>query len=303
MTSKALSGLTHVQILEFLRRLGRAGFNAELVREINHDGEENALARAIYRGLVSHPSFGRIHGMFTTPEHQIRKIQQWNQQYGWNIPAEFFAEAGRTIPVWPEEELVAVVLVPYLTDIRENHELVMTGMERTFRELVARAMAEQKHGSTMCHRTDKDHLRLYQGGRHRPGLRWEVIDVGLHRNRASAEMRSVAESPPSAGILAAAALHPEWVKSMGHVHVPSVWIPGYEVFNSEEGWARVPIIMFVPDCDKIEINIFWSDAHGAGDCVPSFVTKRKNRKSYDSRDDHALKPRAAPVVGKHITQK
>ncbi len=297
MANSALSILTKQEIAEFMRRLGRAGFNAELIHEvIQSDGDE--LARAMYCGLVQNPSFAFVHDLFRTPERQIRTIRQWSQEFGWNIPPESFAEAARTIPAWPEEKLVAVVLVPYLTDIRENHELVMTGMERTFRELSARFMAGHKEARTMCNSTDANHLRLYPSGRHRPGLFWEVIDLGSHPGKAIQDVHhSPVEPPPGAGVLAAAALHPEWVRSMSHEGpIPFVWFTGYQYNVPTEGlWGRAPLIEFDARYGIAEITCYWASAHWGGTAVPTFFSPgaRTGRTTNDSRKKTSVSPKSS----------
>ena len=82
----------------------------------------------------------------------------------------------------------------------------------------------------------------------------------------------VPEKSPHAGILAAAALHPQWVKSMDGDKVPYVWIPGYEVnVPGENPWGRAPRLNFsCGDCE-IELYCICCGDYDSGWAVPSFV--------------------------------
>ena len=127
----SLSHATDGEITEFKQRLSRAGFTPDLLREINKS-PENEMARILYEALMRHPCFSLVHGLFTTPELQLSRMRHWNEEFGWKISDEWFIRAEKTIPVWPEEKLVAVVLVPYLGDKIRRVARAMSGMEHTF---------------------------------------------------------------------------------------------------------------------------------------------------------------------------
>lgn len=115
-----------------------------------------------------------------------------------------------------------------------------------------------------------ERLRLLSGIEHKVGLRWEVIDLGCQRNKKPMDVRS-SKSSPNAGILAAAALHPNWVKSMDGDKVPYVWIPGYEVQVPDEGpWTNVPDLFFDRGRREIQLYYRWSGSCNSGWAVPSF---------------------------------
>ncbi len=267
----SLSTATDGQITEFKGRLARAGFSAEIVREVNA-GDSNELAEVMFEALMRHPRFALIHGLFTSTEKQIVRVREWNKEFGWGISDEAFASAEKSVPAWPEEKLVAVVLVPYLADRQAEDDTVTTGLERTFHELWMRAKAEQD-ASWRWDGYDKagsDRLRLHKGIEHKVGLRWEVIDLGCSRNKKPMDVRN-AKSSPHAGILAAAALHPNWVKSMDGDKVPYVFAPGYEVqVPDERPWTNVPRLFFARDDREIQLSCNWCDYYHSSWAVPSF---------------------------------
>ncbi len=216
---------------------------------------------------------------WTSPEEQIQTIMNWNYEFNWGFSDEDFDKiTNSAIPKQPKKELVAVVLVPYLGDKINEDGTVVTGLERTFHELWMRAKAEQDANWRWdgYDKAGSDRLRLLKGIEHpstisgRASLRWEIIDLGCNRNKKPMDFRN-SKSSPSAGILAAAALHPNWVKSMDGDKVPHVWVPGYEVqVPGEEPWAGVPHLSF--DRGRREIQLFygWSSSCHSGWAVPSF---------------------------------
>jgi len=264
------SQLTGTQIIELVGRLGRFGLTPERVAKLAGDDE---MTKEWVGKLDEFPALRLIHGVFTSPEQQLTRIREWNREFGWGISDEAFAEAEKSVPVWPEEKLVAVVLVPYLADKKVEDDTVTTGLERTFHELWMRAKAEQDANWRWdgYDKAGSDRLRLHKGIEHKVGLRWEVIDLGCNRNKKPMDVRN-SKSSPSAGILAAAALHPQWVKSMDGDKVPYVSIPGYEVNVSDESpWHYVPGLYFNRDGRRIRLHYDWHGDCYPGWSVPSFV--------------------------------
>ena len=104
-------------------------------------------------------------------------------------------------------------------------------------------------------------------------LRWEVIDMGANFNKRPPSKRSAATSP-HAGILAAAALHPQWIKSMDGDKVPYVWLSGYEInipFNDE--WLDMPGLSYERFAQQIRLHADGRRTTMEGFAVPVFVQK------------------------------
>lgn len=271
------------KVSDLMGKLAEAGLTAEMAEEV---WKNPALAEVIVNALKSQPAFTLVHGLFTSTEKQIARVREWNKEFGWGIPDEAFAKAEKSVPAWPssssarpEEKLIAVVLVPYIADKKEEDDTVTTGLERTFHELWMRAKAEQDANWRWdgYDKAGPERLRLLKGIEHpstnsgQAILRWEVIDLGCNRNKKPMDVRS-SKSSPSAGILAAAALHPNWVKSMDGDKVPYVWIPGYEVqVPGGKPWALVPYLNFGSGNREIQLCHYWCDNCGSDWAVPSFV--------------------------------
>jgi hypothetical protein len=222
-----LNTLTFDENARFLRRLSHAGFSTDTIREVIRHQD---LAKAMLDAVLRQTSHLLVHDLFTPPKQQIEAIARWNHAFGWGLPDRAFLKVKCAIPNWPKDQLTALVLVPYLTDKKDHNGNAVSGIERTFHELWKCAKSRQDAGwryEGLCE-TNPGYLYLLKGARHRPGLRWEIIDLESHRNKRPCSARS-AISSPHAGILAAAALHPTWIKSMDGGKVPYVWIPGYEI--------------------------------------------------------------------------
>ncbi len=254
------------KLFSFVGKLADGGVTAEMAEEIDRDP---ALVAVIVEALKKHPRFTLVHGLFTKPEDQIKRVRELRLERGWGIPDAWLMEAEKSVPKWPDDRLVAVTLVPYLGDEKDGPK----GVERTFQELWA-AAAKAQEKSWRWDGYDKagpERLRLLQGVEHKPGLRWEVIDLGSNRGKKPVDVRHP-ERSPNAGILASAALHPEWVRAMDGESVPYVWAPGYEVnVSGEDPWQGVPSLSFLRDGREFELGESWCDFTRSGWAVPSFV--------------------------------
>ncbi len=260
--------------------LDKAGLTAELAEKVRHNPEmAKRMVAALRVPEDGHPYRGGassgaelIHSLFTPISAQLTRVRELNAERNWGFTDEDFAEAEQSVPEWPDGELVAVTLVPYLPDGNG-----MGGVERTFQELWQVA-ASLQHANWRWDGYDKagpDKLRLLEGIEHpvkgKPVLRWEVIDLGCNRNRPPVDVRNF-ETSPHAGILASAALHPEWVKAMDGDKVPYVWAPGYEVnVSGESPGEYLPNLDFDRSDRKIEQYYDWYGRFNPRWSVPSFA--------------------------------
>ncbi len=257
------------KVSDLIGKLAEAGLTAEMAEEIR---KNPGLAEVIVNSLKAQSAFTLVHGLFVKPEAQIARVRELNLERGWGIADACFLEAEKSIPKWPEDKLVVVTLVPYLDDEKQGRK----GVERTFHELWEVA-AKQQHASLRNDVYDKagpDKLRLLKGIEHKPGLRWEVIDMGSQRTRSPEHVRS-SEKSPHAGVLASAALHPQWVKSIDGENLPYIWAPGYEVCVSSgdlgDQWWYAPRLGFDRGGRKIWLHYKSRDFSDCYWAVPSFV--------------------------------
>lgn len=180
---------------------------------------------------------GLVRGLFRRPAEQVRAAYRWNLERGWGFHDSVFEEALKTIPVWPEERLTAVILVPYLPDSGG-----LTGIQRTFDELSSVVIAGcpfEQFSRWEKIRSDPAHLRLRDGIIHCHGVRWEVVDLGCNLGLAPESCNP--NRAPHAAVLAAAAQHPEWLVATAMRDMPSVWASGYEVWiPTTSPWIHAP---------------------------------------------------------------
>jgi hypothetical protein len=247
-------------LVALLGELVRAGLTDEMVEAVLKDPalarravEALAVPIAVVPAVASAAAepHALIHGLFAPIVEQVALLKKWNIERGWGFSEEDFvvveAEA-KGIP-WPENRLTAVVIVPYLDTV-----------QRTFDELWLLAASRQERSWRWPElKSDAGHLRLLGGdGRHRRGLKVEVIDLGANRGRKPEAVRDP-DTSPHAGVLAAAALHPEWVRRMNGADIPHAWLAGYECkVPGRRRWRYVPILYFRRDFRLVEL--------GAGGC-------------------------------------
>lgn len=254
------------KVSDLMGKLADADFTAEMAEEVR---KNPALAKIMVNALKQQPAFTLVHGLFIKPEAQIVRVRELNLERKWGFTDEDFLQVEKSIPKWPADKLVVVTLVPYLDDEKKGRKSV----ERTFHELWEVAASAQ-HAKCRWDGYDKagpDTLRLLKEIEHKPGLRWEVIDLGCNRNEKPMDVRNPEKKSPHAGILASAMLHPEWIKAMDGDTVPYVWAPGYEVqVPGNEPWACVPCLRFDRGRHEIRLDDGWYCHASLQWAVPSF---------------------------------
>lgn len=186
--------------------------------------------------------------MFASPAHQLIDLTRWNLRRGWGFSDDDLRDIEREVPPEPpppekgKVQFRARVLEAHLPDGADG----TPGLLRTFREY-AGILAEEQ-GMKPFHLFDlwpQMKLELSTGLRHEPGLRWRTIDfghgwaeVGPHcRKPCGYGLRHLPAGleRPHAGLLAAAAHFPLWLKRMDGVTVPYAWLPGYECSGIPHG--------------------------------------------------------------------
>ena len=194
-----------------------------------------------------------INGLWSPVEQQLERVHAWNARRSWGLTDADFAAAAECAPKkWPDGKLTTIVLVPYLQD----QGIILRGVHRTFHELW-RIAASRQHANWRWggynHATD-NRLRLLEGIAYKPGLRWEVIDLGANHGQKSIDVRNL-ETSPHLGVLAAAALHPKWVRSMDGNDIPYVLLPGFKVnILDDDSWSDVPDLCFDRVARKLTLN-------------------------------------------------
>jgi hypothetical protein len=96
-----------------------------------------------------------------------------------------------------------------------------------------------------------------------------VIDLGANHGSSPSDVRDPKTST-HAGILAAAALHPAWVRSMDGDRVPHTWLPGYQVsVPDDDPWRGVPFLNWYRGVRKVTLGCYGDDNRFGKWSVPS----------------------------------
>lgn len=199
--------------------------------------------------------------LYTPPEAQLSLMEGWNDAFGWGLPADAFERAEAALPkLLPcgEDPCSLLVLTPSLAAGTLPDGTPVGPIGRTFQALWDQAVAVQKKGGSMgivASMSDPivDCLSLREGTLPPPGLSWERITLQYqcgNRSFENAKEALHASVRPraflcAAGVLAAAALHPRWLKEVSkpdHEHDEtdhSIWLPGYAL-TPLHGRPRAP---------------------------------------------------------------
>ena len=228
---------------EIVKRLGNGSLDPDAVLD---------AYQRIIEGRFDEPSL--IHGMFVSPEAQIANMRGWNLEHGLGYIDAYFVEAEEAARqlTWPEDRLVVHVLVPYAETVDATLETLWT--------IASGLQPNNWRWDGM--KSGPENLRLLDGIEHKPGLRWEAIDLGANWDPKDGIRPMDVRGPNSAhaGILAAAAHFPKWVQAMDGEKVPYVWLPGYQVnVAGEAPWRRVPYLGWDSVLRKVNLHALWKD--------------------------------------------
>ncbi len=221
-----------------------------------------ALADELEQNEQKNKEIETPQGLFTSPKQQIEQVEKWNKERGWGFIKKDFENIKKSIPKQPNGHLVCITLVPYLKTVQETFDELW--------ECTKRQQNDSWRWNLL--RSDKDHLRLLEGIKHKKGLVWEVIDLKSDKGKRPMDVRN--KNSPHAGILASSALHPNWIKAMNGDDIPCVWAPGYEVNvpgSDGEPWQGVVIVDF--DRGDQQVDVYAIDRSDADSdySVPSGV--------------------------------
>ena len=187
-----------------------------------------------------------VHGLFLDHRGQLRRVRQWNEEYGWGFTLSDFERAEAVAPNWPDKSLTTLVLVPYLGNAKktfihlwrvagDHHRYSLGPDEQQISDIVA-----AEHPRDKC-------------------LRWEVIDLSSDDPRTDPTDRGV-RGGAHAGVLAAAALHPEWLRAMDGDAVPFVLLRNYDITMYADGdpaqrRSYKPSLGYFPKDRKIVLHL------------------------------------------------
>jgi hypothetical protein len=148
------------------------------------------------------------------------KLPLWTY-YKWRIPDKELRAAEKAMAKLPNilPPHAVIQLVPYLPPSGD-----MNGIRRTFHDLwaLARTRYPEYYCDQLLSYDDFAGLKLLDGIKHEPGLRWEVIDLQANLDADPLAVRN--KRSPHAGIMAIAAFQPEAIKKVPY----RILLAGYD---------------------------------------------------------------------------
>ena len=256
------------ELWPMVRALSDAGCDAQLAQMIRRKGGGKRAMDALRAEFMGKQD---VAGLFSATTDQLTQIKKWNKEHNWGFTEKHFTALG-TPPELPEDagNLVTVVLVPYL-----GNKSKVPGFYHTFKELWKLAAEQQENSWRWYGYKDASSIRLLEGIKHpKKCLRWEIIDLGANWDKKNGIAPKNVRNPqtsPHAGILACAALHPNWVRVMDGNQVPYVWVPGYQVAVPGDGpWRNVPDLDFNAHGHEVRLYYGWDAYQSYSWGVPAF---------------------------------
>lgn len=207
-----------------------------------------------------------VHGLFSPVEAQIaywrEKLSLLHEQRVLLAGLEFFL-AMNPEPEWPKERIVAVALTLHAPTAVQEFQL--------YWPLIGERQAKNWKWNQFIF--NDAHVRHFQCKEQAWRWSWGVIDLGANRNTTTDTVRHRASGTlPGAEILAAGALHPEWVRLMNGDDIPFVLMPGYEVsIPGGSVWRSVPGLDFGCGGLVVRLSVYWYDGANPRWGVPVFV--------------------------------
>ncbi len=196
--------------------------------------------------------------MFATPEEQLRMARRRNIDRQWGFAETAFEILDRT-PVPMYSRLARVVLNVSLGTVGE-----------TFEEAWEAATSVQDHSwRSASINSSSESLRLMAGKKHKRGLRWQVIDLGVNRNARPVAVRKVSD-PVDSAIVWMAFYSPKWVHAMDGVAVPYAFLAGYECCGPGfAAWAALPGLSWDGDLRRVILDVYGARSRGRGWAIPA----------------------------------
>lgn len=207
---------------------------------------------------------------FIEPETQLALIRKQNAARNWGLTNSDFDSLGES-PQWPESKLAAVVL-----------DVSLDTVQSTFEEAWSFAASRQPHFSRQEEiKSDPDHLALFPGTPHKPGIRWRVIDLAANWpwdervgiwGLCPTDVRNPKVSPHSA-MLWAAGYFPKWIRAMDGVYVPFVRIPGYILrIPPDTCWWYLPYFYWSYTERELELRACKAQVGFSNWAVPAYLS-------------------------------
>ncbi len=258
MTS--LYQLTDGEVTEFKGRLSRAGFSAEVIREVNRS-KDNDLAQYMHDALMRHPAFTIIHGVYNRQDDVFAAFRARCAAKGIDF-GKFSWVGSMQAPDFDQNDPETVVVLDATLDTLQN----------TFEfawEWTVDGQEDKRRWKGMV--SDAGKLALLDGLEFKPHkLRWARIKLDTNVDKKPIDVRDP-KSSPGCALLFMSAEHPARIRASDYEKRFGFWLPGLKCRAPGGGrWRNVPYVSFYRGDRRVELDSDWSGSSGGDLAVPSF---------------------------------
>ena len=246
---------------QFLSRLAQAGGDEALLKGLSQKPDTMQDMVEWAREQLRQVSHGR-EGLFATPQEMLQTFRNANMFRGWHFTDAQLDQLAATMPTDHISRLnSALTLDVWFGDIN-----------RTFWTLWDWAETRVGGAEVGIRRPLRFGGKLRRQPREffaNQTVQWGVLDLTVNAGKSPNDLRD-ADDLAGTSLLAAAALHTEWLLSLGRSNaVPAVWLGRVEARESTHGdWNHVPVLYRGSKGLKLDFN--WRGVTQEPRVIPTF---------------------------------
>ena len=230
--------MVHDDIHPFLHVLGKAGCDADMVKEVVYYPAEAYVMIANFRL--------RKKQYLTPPRDQVAYLRKANREWGMCLSEETFQAAAKMdihfsvsnlsrvpvlVPHWSDEG--AAGNGPYKDRMGVSRESIRCQLYRMFcADPKLEALSGRNDFTSSIEQDDPElHAVFDRVGGVRPGdgLAWYMLDLTANQGKMPDRFKN---QESGLAVLAAAIMHPVWMLAMNGQNIPFAWLEGTVVASS-----------------------------------------------------------------------
>lgn len=252
----SLSTATDGEFTEFKARLARAGFTAEMLREVNRHDD---MAPLMIAALKAHRHFTLIHGVFNPARTVLAAFKARCASRAIDFGKFSWVGSEQAPEFDPNDPETVVVLDATLGSLQETFEFAwawtVDGQEDKWRWPGLDSASEK--------------LALLDGIEFKPWtLKWVRIKLDANLGKKPSAVRD-AKTSPGCALLFMSAQHPERIKATDYERRLGFYLPGLKcTVPDHDPWADVPCVHFSRGLRQVGLHAYWCESDDSILAVP-----------------------------------